>query len=113
VRQWFNSIRWHHILDKYLKQETFMTWSKATVITWATIADQIGNETLNEERIDFIANAVTNNKTDGLYVMINETTTKRAWLNQAAAEEYKQFILTDTARLGITIPTVEIIDNVA
>jgi|688.fasta_scaffold345275_1 dTDP-4-dehydrorhamnose reductase len=90
-----------------------MTWSKATVITWATIADQIGNETLNEERIDFIANAVTNNKTDGLYVMINETTTKRAWLNQAAAEEYKQFILTDTARLGITIPTVEIIDNVA
>lgn len=90
-----------------------MIWSKATVITWESIADQIGNETLNEDRINFIATAVNNSKTDGLYEMINARTTKRAWINQAAAEEYKQFILTDTARLGITLPTVEIIDNVA
>ena len=88
-----------------------MTWTKATVITWASIEDQVGHDTLNEDRIDFISSAVALNKTDGLYDVISEVETKRYWIDQAAAEEYKQFILTETTNLGITAPTINIIDN--
>lgn len=88
-----------------------MVFTKATVITWATPEDQDGNALMNEDRMDFIANAVADNKTDGLYDIISDVQTKRYWLDQAAADAYKQFILDDTARLGITSPTIEIIDN--
>jgi hypothetical protein len=89
-----------------------MVLTKATVITWATPDDQDGVASLNEDRMDFIANAVASNKTDGMYDLISDVITKRYWLDQSAADEYKQFILTETATLGITIPKVEIIDNV-
>lgn len=88
-----------------------MAWTKATVITWASIEDQVGHDTLNEDRIDFISSAVALNKTDGLYEVITGVKTKRCWIDQSAAEEYKQFILTETANLGITSPNIEIIDN--
>jgi len=89
-----------------------MVLTKATVITWARIEDQDGVATLNENRIDFIADAVANSKTDGLYDLISDLVTKRCWLDQSAAQEYKQFIIDETNRLGITIPQIEIIDNV-
>jgi hypothetical protein len=89
-----------------------MVLTKATVITWATLQDQDGVAALNEDRMDFIANAVASNKTDGMYDLISDVVTKRYWLDQSAADEYKQFILTETTTLGITIPNVEIIDNV-
>mgnify|MGYP000010601417 CR=1 FL=1 len=89
-----------------------MVLTKATVITWATIQDQDGVAALNEDRMDFIANAVASNKTDGMYDLVSDLVTKRNWLDQSAADEYKQFILTETTNLGITIPNVEIIDNV-
>ena len=88
-----------------------MAWTKATVITWASLEDQVGHNTLNEDRIDFIASAVALNKTNGLYDVISDVETKRYWRDQAAAEEYKQFILTETTNLGITAPTINIIDN--
>jgi len=89
-----------------------MVLTKATVITWATIQDQDGVAALNEDRMDFIANAVASNKTDGMYDLVSDVVTKRYWVDQSAADEYKQFILTETTNLGITIPNVEIIDNV-
>ncbi len=89
-----------------------MVLTKATVITWATPEDQDGVLTLNEDRIDFIANAVANGQTDGLYDLISDVVTKRYWLDAPAAQAYKQFILNETNRLGITLPDVQIIDNV-
>jgi len=47
-----------------------------------------------------------------MYDLVSDVVTKRYWLDQSAADEYKQFILTETTNLGITIPNVEIIDNV-
>lgn len=89
-----------------------MVLTKATVITWATPEDQDGAPTLNEDRLDFLANAVANGQTDGLYDLISDVITKRYWLDAPAAQAYKQFILTETNRLGITLPDVQIIDNV-
>jgi hypothetical protein len=89
-----------------------MVLTKTTVITWATIQDQDGVAALNEDRMDFIANAVASNKTDGMYDLVSDLVTKRNWLDQSAADEYKQFILAETTTLGITIPNIEIIDNV-
>jgi len=89
-----------------------MVLTKATVITWARLEDQDGNATLNEDRTDFIANAVANGQTDGLYDLISDVVTKRYWLDAPAAQAYKQFILNEANLLGITIPDVQIIDNV-
>lgn len=89
-----------------------MVLTKTTVITWATIQDQDGVVALNEDRMDFIATAVASNKTDGMYDLVSDLVTKRNWLDQSAADEYKQFILTETTTLGITTPNIEIIDNV-
>jgi hypothetical protein len=89
-----------------------MVWTKATIIKWDSLESQVGHDSLNEDRMDFISNAVATDKTNGLYDVIDDVTTKRYWLDQAAAEEFKQFILTETANLGITSPNIEIIDNV-
>lgn len=87
-----------------------MILTKATVITWGSLEAQIGHDSLNEDRMDFISNAVATSKTNGLYDVIDDVTTKRYWSDQTAAEEFKQFILAETANLGITSPNIEIID---
>jgi hypothetical protein len=89
-----------------------MIWTKATIITWESLEAQVGNDNLNEDRMDFISNAVANGKTNGLYDVIDDITTKRYWIDQNAAEEYKQFILSETEASDIPTPIIEIIDNV-
>lgn len=88
-----------------------MVLTKATVITWATWQDQDNNYILNEARTNFIIDAYNVGKTDAVYDVITDVITKRYWLDQASAEEYKQFIISETSKLGITRPTVQIVDN--
>ena len=65
-----------------------MTLTRATIITWATRADQHGSNDLNIERQALLDGMVGIGKTDGVPIMISETATQRNWIDQAAAEEY-------------------------
>jgi hypothetical protein len=67
--------------------------TKATTITWASEIAQYSNTSLNEERNTKLAEMLAAGKTEGNPNIIAPNVTIREWLDQAAAEEYRDFIL--------------------
>jgi len=70
---------------------TIMT--KATIITWASPDAQFGIMALHDERGKKLAEMVEAGKTDTNVNILSPTVTIREWIDQAAAEEFRDFIL--------------------
>jgi hypothetical protein len=69
------------------------TMTKATIITWESQQAQIGNPALNDERNTKLAEMLAAGKTEGTPNVISPNVTIREWLDQAAAEEFRVFML--------------------
>jgi len=69
------------------------TMTKATIITWVSQQAQVGNISLHDERSKKLAEMYAAGKTDGNPNMISPNVTIREWIDQAAAEEFRDFML--------------------
>jgi hypothetical protein len=67
--------------------------TKATIITWVSQQAQVGNISLHDERSKKLAEMYAAGKTDGNPNMISPNVTIREWIDQAAAEEFRDFML--------------------
>jgi hypothetical protein len=74
--------------------------TKATLITWNSVEHQTGNLELNKERDDKLAEMVAEGKTDGVANRVTPAITIREWIDQAAAEEFRDFILALEEKYG-------------
>lgn len=89
------------------------TLTKSTVITWVSMDAQINIEELNAERVDKLLQMTAEEKTDGQPSAISDIETRRDFVDQAAAEEYRDFILAMDAKYGPGIVlNVDIVDAV-
>ena len=76
------------------------TMTKATIITWSSYDAQEGNLLLNDERIEKLAEMFEAGKTDNEPYAISPSITMRHWVDQAAAEEYRDFMLALSEKYG-------------
>ena len=76
------------------------TMTKATIITWLSSEAQDGNLLLNDERIEKLAEMFEAGKTDNEPYAISPSITMRHWVDQAAAEEYRDFMLALSEKYG-------------
>jgi hypothetical protein len=85
--------------------------TKATDITWVSLEAQVNNPELNTERDAKLLEMVTEEKTDGNPEVISEIETRREFVDQAAAEEYRDFIWSMDAKYGPGIVlSIQIVD---
>ena len=68
------------------------TLTKSTIITWLSKQAQMGNPALNAERDAKLHEMVAAGKTDNVPDLVSSSITIRKWVDQAAAEEYRDFI---------------------
>ena len=76
------------------------TMTKATIITWSSYDAQEGNLLLNDERIEKLVEMFEAGKTDNEPIQVNPRITIRHWADQAAAEEYRDFMLALSEKYG-------------
>ena len=69
------------------------TMTKATIITWTSVEAQMNNISLHDERSKKLAQMFADGKTDGNPNILSPVVTIREWIDQAAAEEFRDFIL--------------------
>jgi hypothetical protein len=87
------------------------TLTKSTLITWVSMDAQINIEELNAERVDKLLQMTAEEKTDGYPSAISDVETRRDFVDQAAAEEYRDFIFAMDEKYGPgLVVSVEIID---
>jgi hypothetical protein len=80
--------------DKYSTGNIFMAMmTKATIITWVSEVTQFSNPLLNDERSAKLTEMIGADKTDGNPNMIAPNITIREWIDQAASEEFRDFML--------------------
>ena len=84
-----------------------MSFDTTTTITWASKADQIGNDELNDIRLHKILEMANAGKTDSMCINLTPEISVRYWVDQAAAEEYVSVITAEAARLNLTVVSVE------
>jgi hypothetical protein len=89
-------------------------YTKITDITWASPEDQyaLGDESFNNERDNYIATKIAENKTDGVGYTISNVRTRRLWIDQASAQDYVDFITTLATTYNANIAEATIVDNV-
>ena len=85
--------------------------TKATLITWNSVDHQTGNLELNKERDDKIAEMVAAGKTEGVPNRLSPSVTIREWIDQAAAEEFRDFILALEQKYGPNLITSIVIED--
>lgn len=76
------------------------TMTKATIITWTSESSQVDNLVLNAERDVKIREMYDAGKTDGIANRISAETTIREWVDQAAAQEFVDFMLSLDTKHG-------------
>jgi len=76
------------------------TMTKATIITWISAAAQNGNLLLDDDRNEKITEMFEAGKTDNEPIKITDSVTVRYWVDQAAAEEYRDFMLALSEKYG-------------
>lgn len=87
--------------------------TKATDITWVSLESQISIQDLNTERDAKLLQMVDEGKTDGQPTAISDVKTRREFTDQAAAEEYRDFIWSMDAKYGPGIViSIEIVDAI-
>jgi len=76
------------------------TMTKATIITWISNEAQDGNLLLNDDRNEKLTEMFEAGKTDNEPIQITNSVTVRYWVDQAAAEEYRDFMLALSEKYG-------------
>ena len=76
------------------------TMTKATIITWLSSEAQDGNHLLNDDRNEKLVEMFEAGKTDNEPIQITSSITVRHWVDQAAAEEYRDFMLALSEKYG-------------
>jgi hypothetical protein len=87
-----------------------MILTKKTRIEWTNSTDQNSHVGLDSIRNEKIYIMMMEDKTDGIPYIVSEFITERSWVDQAAAEEYRDMILSTCQKLSIILPKVEILD---
>jgi len=86
---------------KYNTGDIFMTtMTKATIISWSSYNSQQGNLLLNDKRNEKLTEMFEAGKTDNEPIQVSPRITIRHWVDQAAAEEYRDFILALSEQYG-------------
>lgn len=89
------------------------TLTKSTVITWVSKAAQSNIEGLNAERGDKLLQMTAEGKTDGHPSVISDLETRRDFVDQSAAEEYRDFIFLMDEKYGPgLVLNVDIVDAI-
>jgi hypothetical protein len=93
---------------------TPITYTKQLVLAWNTEATAADFVAAREAKLNQM---IDENKTDGTWVQTAETVgvpgmfgTTRPFVDQAAAEEYRTWLLTERAKLGHTPVRADILD---
>jgi hypothetical protein len=76
------------------------TMTKATIITWVSEAAQTSHTELNAQRDIKLREMYAAGKTDANAHRISAETTVREWVDQAAAQEFIDFMLALDAQYG-------------
>ena len=87
-----------------------MILTKKTRIEWANSTDQTSHIGLDSVRNEKLFIMMMEDQTDGIPYIVSELITERSWVDQAAAEEYRDMILSTCQLLSITLPKIEILD---
>lgn len=82
-----------------------MTFTKRTTITWNS-PNQRTEPAMQQAKKDKLTEMGADSKTDNLPTLVDEVTTIRLWSDQAAAEEWINFITTLSAQYGYTATTI-------
>jgi hypothetical protein len=88
-----------------------LTFTTATVVTWASYEDQMDNLEFDDARTAKLATMVEEGKTDAEAVIVSPTITKRFFVDTVAAQEYIDFLITNAPLYGVTIISTEIQEN--
>lgn len=79
--------------------------TKATIVTYENVPDQY-HEELSIIRDDKIDELYGLGKTNGMHVRLSQTQVKRFWLDQQAAEDWRDFMLNASAQFSINMSFV-------
>ena len=70
-----------------------MILTKKTRLEWVAQEDQVGHTGLETMRNEKLYIMMLEDKTNGVPHIVSELITERSWIDQSAAEEYKDMIL--------------------
>jgi len=87
------------------------TFTKYSTLTFQETVDLVPTEFLNAIMTK-AGQMETANKTDGMYVFMDEHRSKRVWIDQDAADEWVQFVAGEAALYNVIISDYLIGDNV-
>jgi hypothetical protein len=94
----------------------YAKYTKYTIVTFANPKESFAD--WSDAEIDFINDSFeealvlsTQKKTPGWMESIGPGQVKRFWIDQKAAEEWKQFIFDNAVKHGIAVSSIEIFDN--
>lgn len=87
-----------------------MILTKESIMTWTSSEAKNSPPELITERTAFVQGMMAQDKTDGYPVELTDTTTRRLWVDQAAAEEWAAWIQATATRLGAGLVSVTIND---
>ncbi len=76
------------------------TMTKTTIITWISAEAQDGNLLLNDDRDEKLTEMFEAGKTDNEPIWVTNSVTVRYWIDQSAAEEYRDFMLALSEKYG-------------
>jgi len=85
-------------------------FTKKTKIEWASIEDQLGHDQFSNDRFIKIEEMITAEKTDGVPILTSELITERLWIDEAAAQEYIDFVLLKTGMYNLNVVSTQIIN---
>jgi hypothetical protein len=100
--------------DKYTYRGYIMgtlTFTTATIITWASYEDQMDNIDLDDARAQKLTEMTTAGKTDGEAIILTPASTKRFFVDVVSAQEYIDFMVALSIQYGVTIVSTEIQEN--
>lgn len=88
-----------------------MILTKKTVITWSDDSNWL-NENLNNARLDKIDEMMLADRTDGIPNELLNSIVERFFIDEAAAQEYIDLVVTEAAKENIIIISAVIKDYV-
>ncbi len=90
-----------------------MILTKQSIMTWTSEEAKNSPPELITQRTAWVRARILEDKTDGDPVELSATTTRRLWVDQAAAEEWATFIQSLCTSLGAGLVSVQISDYTA
>lgn len=87
-----------------------MEMTKKTIMVWEDEAAKKQPPELEIERLEWIKQRCAENKTNGISLQVSDTTVERYWIDQAAAEEWKTYLLAAVNKYKARLISIEIKD---